>query len=95
MFLLGGLKGVIVVCQLDTGKRSILMHYYSLDEFNCEYLNLVVQGLDFYNGIYIWACIQLRPCLDVVGFTSIHMCWSGLRWNLVQFPLQSTPTYVD
>jgi len=59
MFLLGGLKGVIVVCQLDTGKRSILMHYYSLDEFNCEYLNLVVQGLDFYNGIYIWACIQL------------------------------------
>ena len=21
-------------------------------------------------------------CLDVVGFTSIHMCWGGLEWNL-------------
>ena len=39
--------------------------------------------------------ITLRPCLDVVGFTSIHMCWSGLGWNLVQVPLQSTPTHVD
>jgi len=36
-----------------------------------------------------------RPCLDVVGFTSIHMCWSGLGWNLVQILLQSTPTHVD
>jgi len=33
--------------------------------------------------------------LDVVVFTSIHMCWSGLGWNLVQVPLQSTPTHVD
>jgi len=24
----------------------------------------------------------LRFSLDVVGFTSIHMCWSGLEWNL-------------
>jgi hypothetical protein len=37
----------------------------------------------------------LRPCLDVVGFPSIHMCWSGLGWNLVQVPLQSIPTHVD
>jgi len=39
--------------------------------------------------------IFLRPCLDVVGFTSIHMCWSGLEWNLVQVLLQSTPTHMD
>jgi len=38
---------------------------------------------------------QLRLCLDVVGFTSIYMCWSGLGWNLVQVPLQSTLTHVD
>jgi len=41
---------------------------------------------------------QLTPltlCLDVVGFTSIHMCWSGLGWNLVQVLLQSNPTHVD
>ena len=38
---------------------------------------------------------HVRPCLDVVGFTSIHMCWSGLRWNLIQVPLQTTPTHVD
>jgi hypothetical protein len=37
----------------------------------------------------------LRPCLDVIGFTSIHMCWSVLEWNLVQVPLQFTPTHVD
>ena len=42
-----------------------------------------------------WIYSPLRPCLDVVGFTSIHMCWSGLGWNLVQVPLQSTPTHVD
>ena len=23
--------------------------------------------------------IPLRPCLDVVGFVSIHMCWGGLE----------------
>jgi hypothetical protein len=33
--------------------------------------------------------VLLWPCLDVVGFTSIHICWGGLRWNLVQVPLQS------
>jgi hypothetical protein len=26
--------------------------------------------------------IYMRLCLDAVGFTSIHMCWSGLEWNL-------------
>jgi len=37
----------------------------------------------------------LRPCLDVVVFTSIHVCWCGLGWNLVQVLLQSTSTHVD
>jgi len=37
----------------------------------------------------------LRPCLDVVVFTSIHVCWCGLRWNVVQVQLQSTSTHVD
>jgi hypothetical protein len=35
-----------------------------------------------------------QACLNVLGFISIHMCWCGLEWNLVQVPLQSTPTYV-
>ena len=39
--------------------------------------------------------ITLRLCLDVVIFTSIHMCWSGLGWNLIQVPLQPTPTHVE
>ena len=38
---------------------------------------------------------QLRFCLDVVVFTSIHVCWCVLGWNLVQFLLQSTSTHVD
>ena len=25
---------------------------------------------------------HLRPCLDVVGFPSIHMYWGRLEWNL-------------
>ena len=31
-----------------------------------------------------WVNNTVRPCLDVVGFTSIHMCWGwgGLEWNL-------------
>jgi hypothetical protein len=37
----------------------------------------------------------IRPCLDVVIFTSIHMCWCVLGWNLVQVSLQSTSTHVD
>jgi len=40
-----------------------------------------------------WTSVQIRPCLDVVVFTS--MCWCGLEWNLVQVPLQSTSTHVD
>jgi len=39
--------------------------------------------------------ISFRSYLDVVGFASIHVYWSGLGWNLVQLPLQSTPTHVD
>jgi len=39
--------------------------------------------------------LLLRPCLDVVGFISSHMCWSGLGWNLVQVPLQLTPIYMN
>ena len=35
----------------------------------------------------------LRPCLDLVGFASIHIGWGGLKWNLTKFPLQSTPTH--
>jgi len=27
-------------------------------------------------------CGIIRPCLDVVVFTSIHMCLGGLEWNL-------------
>jgi hypothetical protein len=27
---------------------------------------------------------QARPCLDVIVFNAIHMCWGGLEWNLVQ-----------
>jgi len=43
-----------------------------------------------------WLALRtLRLCLDVVGFTSIYICWSGLGWNLVQDPLQSIPTHVD
>ena len=38
---------------------------------------------------------QIRPCLDVVVFTLIHMCWCGLGWNLVQVLLQSISTHVD
>jgi hypothetical protein len=38
---------------------------------------------------------QVRPCLDIIGFTLIHMYWYGLRWNLVQVSLQSTPTLVE
>jgi len=38
---------------------------------------------------------SIRPCLDVVVFTSIHVCWCGLEWNLVQIPLQFISTYVD
>ena len=37
----------------------------------------------------------VRPCLDLVRFTSVHLCWSGLGWNLVQVPLQPTPAHVD
>jgi len=50
-----------------------------------------------WSGFSRWLCdpSHLRPCLHVVGFTSIHMCWSGLKWNLVQVSLQSTPTHVD
>ena len=32
---------------------------------------------------------SFRPCLDVCVSTSIHICWSGLEWNLVQ--LHSNP----
>jgi len=38
---------------------------------------------------------HIRRCLDVIGFTSIHVCWCGLGWNLVQVPLQSTSIHVD
>jgi hypothetical protein len=26
---------------------------------------------------------HIRPCLGACVFNSIHMCWSGLEWNLV------------
>ena len=39
--------------------------------------------------------MSLRLCLDVVGFTLIHVCWCGLGWSLVQILLQSTSTHVD
>jgi hypothetical protein len=39
--------------------------------------------------------MPVRPCLDAIGSTSIHVCWSGLGWNLVQVPLQSTLTLLD
>ena len=39
---------------------------------------------------------SLRPCLDVVGFTSIHVFWCGLEWFfLKKILLQSTLTHVD
>jgi len=37
----------------------------------------------------------VRFCLDVVVFNSIHVCWCGLGWNLVQVPFQSTSIHVD
>jgi hypothetical protein len=37
----------------------------------------------------------IKALFDVVGFTSIHVYWCGLGWNLVQVPLQSTSTHVD
>jgi hypothetical protein len=27
---------------------------------------------------------SFRPCLDTCISTSIHICWSGMEWNLVQ-----------
>jgi len=46
--------------------------------------------------IYVLCFIMyLGLFLDVVIFTSIHACWCGLGWNLVQVPLQSTSTHVD
>jgi hypothetical protein len=35
------------------------------------------------------------PYLHIVGFISINMGRGELRWNLVQLPLQLTPTHMD
>jgi len=45
--------------------------------------------------LYYQKAIHIRPYLNVVGLTSIHMCWSELGWNLVQVPLQSISTHMD
>jgi hypothetical protein len=29
------------------------------------------------------AYFDIQALFDVIGFTSMHMCWGGLRWNLV------------
>ena len=63
-----------------------------------EELNMhadVLTANDLKRHIAKFTTDTFRHCLDVVGFTSIHMCWCGLGWNLVQVPLQSTSTHVD
>ena len=47
------------------------------------------QWNEVWNSITIF--YNLRSCLDVCVSTLIHMCWSEMEWNLIQFdynPLQ-------
>ena len=41
--------------------------------------------ISFLFGVASAVVLPLRPCLDACISTSIHMCWSGMECNLVQF----------
>jgi hypothetical protein len=43
--------------------------------------NFCIKKQHGYASMYLcrWMRNHVRPCLDVVGFTSIHMCW--VNWG--------------
>jgi hypothetical protein len=45
-------------------------------------------------GMFLSFLCRLRLYLDAVVFTLIHMCWCGLRWNLVQVPHFNPPQHM-
>ena len=69
----------------EKGKGKVQVSLVFLGTLSYGRIALQLSNFTFYSifvSVIVPTPTHLRPCLDVVVFTSIHMCWGGLEWNL-------------
>jgi len=82
-FLLGILRSpVLIFSRSRSSPCPLIGPAHGISTSIMTHVNCKIQTNKIAGFLILIQGFQLRHCLDVVGFASIHMYWVGLEWNL-------------